>query len=112
MRTEAIDYAADCLIKRPSPKERFLGNIVKVSNGLGIVAWQDPASNFPSALVDDNPMSVDHVDFWMLSEKPAHKTKCSWQEQVVGIQIGHDFAVEVAEALRNSMGLAFVSSLT
>jgi hypothetical protein len=45
--------AADCLIKRLSPEQRFLRDIVKVPDGSSIVARQNPSTNFLSGLVDN-----------------------------------------------------------
>ena len=79
-----------------------------MADGLGIMRRQDPTSYFSAILIDDDAMSINDIDLRMCCKVATDERESSGQEQIVRIQIGHDFSLRVPESLDNCIGLSAV----
>ena len=100
--------AADSLVDRAPPEERFLRDVIHDPKKPRIVSRAHPAPDLLSRLVDDQTVSVNRVDAGIPAEKISYELQRAGFEQIVGIQIGHDLAGNPGKALFNRVNLSMV----
>ena len=72
------------------------------------MGWQHPAPDFHVVFVDHDSMTVDHVDIWMAIEIIGDIYKGARQQQIVGIQVGHDRPAGFCKSLVDRISLAVI----
>ena len=79
-----------------------------MADGLGIMRRQDPTSHFSAILIDDDAMSINDIDLRMCGKVATDERESARQEQIVRIQIRHDFSLQMPESLDDRIGLPAV----
>src|SRR5215510_9263938 len=90
-RSQLLPYTAP-------PEHGLLRDIVRPFEGLPIVRRQHPPTDFRAVLIDENPMTIDDIDFWLGQEGLRHIGERAGEQDVVAVEIGHDLAVGPREA--------------
>ncbi len=94
----------------PAPEQGFLGHEVGPGQDPIDVLGQDPMPYLLILVVDQDAVTVHHVHVGMVGKVVSDAGQRARQQQVVGIQPGHDLAGCVGETQIDRVGLAVVGS--
>ena len=81
--------AANGLVEGSSPEQCLLGHIVKMPDGVSVMAGKDPAPDLLSDFIDNDTVTIDDVDMGMHCKELAYESKGSCHQQIIRIEISH-----------------------